>query len=98
MSWIVGNWEFEGPYENFETLLNSGGLYVLFCGTEETFEVCETGLASDLKTHFEGPSPYGQWIHSCSGRLCLIVLYSQGRSDQEMLEIKDAVERELDLN
>ncbi|MBX9666027.1 MAG: hypothetical protein K2X93_00355 [Candidatus Obscuribacterales bacterium] len=95
MSWTIGSWEFQGPFEKACELESRDGLYVVLCGHDEIFEVYEIGLSSDIKAHIENNSLYAGWMNRCQGRLCIAVFYSGGKSVEAMQAIKKSIEHEL---
>lgn len=96
MGIIIGALEFDGPFFDTELLLAQPGLVAVLCEAAEEFELIELNVAEDVREYIVSHPDRRNWQENRLV-LSLAVHYAPDLTSAERAQIKDTLERELDL-
>lgn len=76
MSIKIGNYNFEGPYNNTASLQDKSGVYVILCQGNPSYKVVDIGESAAVKSRIESHDRKDAWKRNCSSTLAVAVLYT----------------------
>jgi hypothetical protein len=93
MSITVGNYTFEGPYTNTDSLQDRSGVYAIHCYKDQAYYLIDVGETAEVKTRIDNHDRKDCWKRNCSGTLTVSVLYTpklqQGGRREIEKELRD---------
>ena len=91
MSITVGNYSFDGPYNNTESLLDNSGVYVIHCLRDERYYVMDVGESAQVKTRVENHDRTDCWQQNCNGVLKFAVYYTPNLQSAGRMAIEQEI-------
>lgn len=93
MSINIGQYQFDGPYTDTDSLSDSSGVYAILCEVADKYYVIDIGESATVKTRIDNHDRRICWKRNCDGTLLVAVLYtpykqSTGRKEIEQ-ELRD---------
>lgn len=79
MTITVGNYTFEGPYNNTSQLKDNSGVYAVLCLKEDQYFLIDIGESATVKTRIESHDRAGCWKNNCAGTLFVSVQYTPNK-------------------
>lgn len=76
MSITIGQYTFEGPYDNTGPLEDRSGVYAILCVRDNKYRVVDVGESAQVKTRVENHERKACWMRNCSGSLMVAVYYT----------------------
>lgn len=71
----IGNYNFDGPFTDANSLRDLSGVYVILCYSSQ-ITVVDVGESANVKTRVENHDRKNCWSRHCSGTLKVAVLYT----------------------
>lgn len=93
---LIGKYEFEGPFENPNTIKNREGISIVLCQKGEDYELMDVSEARDLHTYLQTHDLKDFWKDNCQGHLGFAVLYTDGIIALERHNIKQSILAEFE--
>lgn len=92
MSITIGNYDFEGPYNNTDDIKNKSGVYVILDFTkDDEWEVIDIGESKEVKLRLDTHDRYDCWVLNCDLTIYYAVYYTPHKESAT----RRAVEKEL---
>ena len=88
MSIKIGNYTFEGPYNNTSSLQDKSGVYVILCQGNPNYKVVDIGESATVKSRIEEHDRKDCWKRNCSSTLEVAVLYTPNARQTGRMTIK----------
>jgi len=76
VSITIGQYTFEGPYDNTGPLDDRSGVYAILCLRDSKYYVVDVGESAQVKTRVDNHDRKGSWQRKCSGTLMVAVYYT----------------------
>jgi hypothetical protein len=76
MGLTVGKYEFEGPYENTDSLQDVSGVYVIVDNVNGQYNPIDCGESATVKSRTDNHDRKDCWSRNSSGTLMVAVLYT----------------------
>jgi len=96
MSITVGNYTFEGPYKNTDTLQNKSGVYAIHCYHDEKYYLIDVGESATVKERVDNHERKECWTRNCSGTLTVSVLYTPNLQQAGRMQIEQEIRQQYD--
>lgn len=94
MSITIGNYHFDGPYDNTASLQDRSSVYVILCHRDNQNFVIDVGESATVKTRVENHDRKDCWQSNCSGKLTVAVLYTQNLQSAGRVAIEQEIRRQ----
>jgi hypothetical protein len=88
MSIAVGQYSFEGPYTNTDSLEDRSGIYAILCYRDLRYYLVDVGETATVKSRVNNHDRSGCWTRNCGGTLTVSVLYTPGLQQAGRCEIE----------
>jgi len=79
MSIAIGNYSFEGPFNNASYLKDKPGVYAILCSNNGKYHPVDLGESETVKSRVENHDRQSCWQQNCNGTLTVAVLYTPDR-------------------
>ena len=80
MSITVGNYTFDGPYTDTNSLEDKSGVYAIHCKSSDgKYYLIDVGESATVKSRVEGHDREDCWKRNCTGTLTVSVLYTPNK-------------------
>ena len=76
MSITIGNYVFDGPFLNVESLKDWPGVYAILCCSTYSWEVIDIGESFNVKTRVSSHDRKDCWEHHCGNTIKYAVYYT----------------------
>jgi hypothetical protein len=90
----VGQYDFDGPFTQTESLWDRAGIYVILCQSSGPWNVVDVGESDTVKSRVEGHDRKGCWKRSCSGTLGYAALYTPNWTDAQRRQVEQAIRQQ----
>jgi hypothetical protein len=97
MTILIGALEFEGPFEDFDSLSDEPGLFAVLTCQNEEYELVELEDADYVRTTLHEHEQRAFWVDNTAGSISVAVHYTPDLTMHERREIKDTLLAEFDL-
>ena len=77
MSITIGQYTFEGPYENTGPIEDRSGVYAILCLCDGKYHVVDVGESAQVKTRVDNHDRKASWERNCSGTLAIPMFMSK---------------------
>lgn len=91
MSMTIGQYEFEGPYDNTGPLQDRSGVYVIMCLRDGKYYVLDVGESAQVKTRVDNHDRKDSWRQNCNSTLVVAVYYTPNLQSSERVSIEKAI-------
>lgn len=95
MSFPIGNYEFEGPFESADELEDQAGIYAVMCERDDRIRLLDVGESAQVKTCIEGHEREPSWKKRCRGTLFFAVYYTLNAQEGERMGIEQEIREEF---
>lgn len=91
MSITIGQYTFEGPYANTDSLQDRSGIYAILCHSDNAYSLVDVGESATVKSRVDTHDRKDCWSRNCTGTLNVAVLYTPDAQQSGRMQIEQEI-------
>ena len=95
MSITIGNYSFEGPFNNASYLKDKPGVYAILCRNNGKYHPVDLGESETVKSRVENHDRLSCWKRNCNGNGTLTVAVLYTSNGQQNTPNRQQIEQEI---
>jgi hypothetical protein len=94
MSIKIGNYSFDGPYDNSAILTDNSGVYAILYKSGSGYSLVDIGESATVKSRIDNHDRKDCWSRNSVGTLYVAVLYTPHKQQSGRMEIEQELRKE----
>lgn len=88
----IGNYDFEGPFDNLNFVKNTSGIYAILCSNGiNNYNLIDIGESSELNSRLSSHDRKDCWEKNCNTKLFVAVFYTSNMNENQRRQIEAAL-------